>query len=528
VLLFMASSLLEIFSNAASIRFAQRITYDLGADLFLHLQRLSLAFHTRRSVGDLISVVTGDSYCVQTMVSSVLIPVLQSVITLVAIFTIMWRLDPAMTLLSMGIVPFLMLGIRLFGKPMKKRGRERRKFEVQMTSLVQQVLSAVPAIQAFTREGLEHSRFRRYADETVTAYVRTSVAQMWFKLFIGLVTAIGTASIMYFGALYALQGRVTVGTILVFLSYLGLLYGPLNALTFMTSTWQSMAVNADRVLEIFDTALDVQESPDAKSAQLRGQVRYENVTFGYNEEQLALKEISFEARVGEVVAIVGPTGAGKSTLVNLLVRFFDPRYGRITIDGQDIRNFQVQSLRRQIAIVLQEPFIFPLTVAENITYGRPDATRDQIVAAAVAANADGFIQRLANGYDTVISERGATLSGGEKQRLSIARAFLKDAPILLLDEPTSALDARTESMLLDALDRLMKGRTTFIIAHRLSTIRNANRIIVIDHGQIVEQGCHSELMARDGLYAGLYRQQIETGRHHVVPLLTSEPEVASA
>lgn len=507
VLLFIAGSLLGVLSNAASVKFAQHITYDLGADLFLHLQKLSLLFHSRRSVGDLISIVTGDAYCVQTLVNGALIPILQSTITLIAMFAVMWRLEPRMTLLSLSIAPLLVVSIRIFGKPMKERGKERRGLEVQMTSLVQQSLSAMPAVQAFTREELEHARFRQYADQTVTAYVRTSFAQMWFKLFIGLVTAIGTAAIMYMGAMYALQGKVTVGTILVFLSYLSALYGPLNALTFVASTLQSTAVNADRVLEILDTAPDVQDLPDAEKAELRGHVRYEDVTFGYDSSRPMLKGISFEAKRGEVVAIVGPTGAGKTTMVNLLMRFFDPWSGRVTIDGQDIRRFYVRSLRQQVAVVLQEPFIFPLTIAQNIAYGRPEATYEEIVSAAVAANADDFIRRLPEGYDTIVGERGATLSGGEKQRLSIARAFLKDAPILILDEPTSALDARTESLMLNALSRLMKGRTTFIIAHRLSTIRNADRILVIDAGEIIEQGQHSDLMALNGLYKSLYQQQ---------------------
>jgi ATP-binding cassette subfamily B protein/subfamily B ATP-binding cassette protein MsbA len=266
-------------------------------------------------------------------------------------------------------------------------------------------------------------------------------------------------------------------------------------------------------MEILEVSPDVQDAPDAVSRELIGDVAYQNVSFAYEEGSAVLKNVSFNARRGETVAIVGPTGAGKTTLVNLLVRFFDPTTGTVTTDGQDIRQLTTRSLREQIALVLQEPFIFPMTVADNIAYGRPDATREDIVAAAIAANADDFIQRLPDGYDSVVGERGATLSGGEKQRLSIARAFLKDAPILILDEPTSALDAHTESLLLEALYRLASGRTTFIIAHRLSTIRSADRIIALNQGEIVEQGQHDELMALDGLYANLYRSQMEFARH---------------
>ena len=331
---------------------------------------------------------------------------------------------------------------------------------------------------------------------------------MWFKLFVGLVTSVGTAAIMWLGARYALEGKMTVGTILVFLSYLGSLYGPLNAMTYTASTLQHAAANADRVIEILDTLPDVEDSPHAREVSLQGHVRYEGVTFGYEPDRPVLKGMSLEAKPGEVLAIVGPSGAGKTTLVSLLIRFFDPWSGRVMVDDQDIRELRVRSLRQQVAIVLQDPFIFPLTIAENIAYGRPGATGEEIVAAAVAANADGFIRHLPEGYDTVVGERGATLSGGEKQRLSIARAFLKDAPILILDEPTSALDAGTEFLLLDALARLMKGRTTIIIAHRLSTIRNADRVLVMDRGEIVGHGTHSELMVRGGLYANLYHQQM--------------------
>lgn len=513
VLIFLAGTLMAMANVSASVRLGQRMVYDLGADLFLHVQRLSLLFHNRRPVGDTIARVTGDPYCVQAMVTGAFLPLLESVILLITMFAIMWRLEPTITLLSLGVVPFLMLAIRIFGEPMKDRSRERRDLEGRLMSLVQQALSAIPAVQAFTREELECARFRHYADETVAAYRRATSADMWFKLFVGLVTSVGTAAIMWLGARYALQGKMTVGTILVFLSYLGSLYRPLNAMTYTASTLQHAAADADRVTEILDTLPDIEDSPDPREVSLQGHVRYVGVTFGYEPDRPVLKGISLEAKPGEVLAIVGPSGAGKTTLVNLLVRFFDPWSGRVSVDGQDIRELRIRSLRRQVAIVLQEPFIFPLTIAENIAYGRPDATIEEIVAAAVAANADGFIRRLPEGYDTVVGERGATLSGGEKQRLSIARAFLKDAPILILDEPTSAVDAGTESLLLDALARLMKDRTTFIIAHRLSTVRTADRILVIYDGEIVEQGAHSDLMALGGLYTSLYRQQMRSASH---------------
>src|SRR5215813_3332534 len=513
VKLYLATTLVSMIYTYASIGFGQKITFDLGADLFLHLQRLSLLFHSRHEVGDMISRVTGDTYCLEDMVNSALLPQLQSVITLVTMFVILWHLEPKMTVLSLGVVPFLILVTRIYAKPLKDRSRERRDLEGHMMSVVEQALGAIPAVQAFTREEMEYARFRNYAAKTVTAYQRSTSAKSWFNLSVGLITSTGTALIMYLGARYVLESRITVGTILVFLSYLGALYDPLDTIISTASTWQYVSALTDRVTEILDIPAAVRDARDSVEVRLQGHVVYEGVTFGYEQDRPVLHKISFETQPGDLVAIVGPTGAGKTTLVSLLLRFFDPWSGRVIIDGQEIRRLRVRSLRQQVAIVLQDPFIFPISVAENIAYGRPEATRDEIVAAAVAASADDFIQRLPEGYDTVIGEKGATLSGGEKQRLSIARAFLKDAPILILDEPTSALDARTESLLLGALDRLMKGRTTFIIAHRLSTIRNVGRILVIEKGRIVEQGRHSELIARKGLYAFLYNVQHDFARH---------------
>lgn len=513
LVIFLGSTLLSMVHSVVSVVLGQRMTYDLGADLFRHLQRLSLLFHSRRHVGDTAARVTGDAYCVQVFVTGALLPLLQSIVSLLAMFGIMWRLEPRLTLLSLAVAPFLALTIKIFSNPMRDRGRERRDLEGRMASLVQQTLSGLPAVQAFTREDFEHARFQQYADMTVEAYRRTTSSQMWFKLFGGMITALGTAAIMWLGARLVLSGAMTIGTILVFLSYLGSLYGPLNSITHTASTWQYAASNADRVLEVLTTPPDVEDAAHAREAVLTGSVRYEDVTFGYETLRPILRNVSFEVHPGQVVAIVGPTGAGKTTLVNLLIRFFDVWSGRVVIDGHDVRSLRVRSLRQQVAMVLQEPFIFPLTIAENIAYGRPGASRQEIIAASVAANIDAFIQHLPQGYDTLIGERGATLSGGEKQRLSIARAFLKDAPILVLDEPTSALDARTETLLLEALGQLMRGRTTFIIAHRFSTIRQADLILVLDHGQIVDQGQHEELMSRSGLYATLYRQQLDIVRH---------------
>jgi ABC-type multidrug transport system fused ATPase/permease subunit len=513
VLIFLLGTVTQMAYTFYSMRLGQQMTYRLAADLFAHLQRLSLLFHVRRPVGDLISRVTGDSWCVNTMVTDAIVPALQALITVVSMFIVMWALQPTLTLLALGVAPLFIVVIKILGRPMKDRSRDQRDLEGQMMSVVEQTLSAVPAVQAHTREEHETRLFTRYAHRTITAYIRTTIAGIWFELFVGLVTTLGTAAVIYVGARLALEHKLTAGTIIVFLSYLNSLYEPLNSLAYTAPTIQGAAAEADRVSEIFEIEPAIKDRPSAPPAKVRGAVRYEHVTFGYESDQPVLHEISLEARPGETIAIVGPTGAGKTTMMNLLVRFYDPWSGRITIDGVDLRDVQHRSLRAQIALVLQDPFIFPLSIAENIAYARPDATPEQIEAAARAANAHGFIARLPGGYDAVVGERGATLSGGEKQRLSIARAFLKDAPVLILDEPTSALDAHTEAALLGALEQLMEDRISFVIAHRLSTIRGAGRILVIDGGRIVESGTHRELLESQSIYCAMYRRQMDIAEH---------------
>jgi ATP-binding cassette subfamily B protein/subfamily B ATP-binding cassette protein MsbA len=524
LVVFLAGTVANSTYTYAELRLGQRMTWDLAGDLFRHLQRLSMLFHSRRPVGDMIERVTGDSYCVNTIVTEAAVPLVQALVTVVAMFVIMWKLEPALTLVAVGVIPFLVIVVRTGSRSMRDTSRDERDMEGEMSSVVEQTLSAIPAVQSFTREDHEDARFRRSADETVTAYSRATFAGMRVDILAGLVTTVGTAAVMYIGGSLAIQGKLTAGTIIVFLSYLTSLYDPLDALTQTTQTVMGASAAADRVMDVFEVAPDIQDRPGAREAEVTGPIRFKDVSFGYEPGEPVLRGISLEAGPGDVLAIVGPTGAGKTTLVNLLVRFFDPWSGRITAGGVDIRDFRHRSWRRQIALVLQDPFLFPITIADNIAWGEPAASRERIVAAAEAANADEFIRRLPEGYDTTIGEKGATLSGGQKQRLSIARAFLKDAPVLVLDEPTSALDAHTEALLLEALTRLMAGRITFVVAHRLSTIRDATQILVLRDGAIAERGTHDALIAAGGEYAALYAQQVHgVRRTGGLPLVRSVP-----
>jgi ATP-binding cassette subfamily B protein/subfamily B ATP-binding cassette protein MsbA len=380
VAIFLIGTTSSTLYNYFSLRIGQKMTFSLAADLFAHLQRLSLIFHSRRPLGDMIARVTGDSYCISTLVTDALVPAVQAFGMLAAMFVVMWALEPTLTLVALGVLPFLVIVIRFMAKPMKDRSREQRDLEGKMISVVEQTLGAVPAVQAFTREPIEEQRFRHYANRTIGAYLRSTLAGIWFEVFAGIITTIGTAAIIYLGTDLALRHKLTPGTIIVFLSYLSSLYDPLDSLTSTVTTVQHAAAEADRVMEILETEPAIKDKPGARTARVTGQIRYEHVTFGYEEGRPAVQDVSLQADPGQVVAIVGETGAGKTTLINLLVRFYDPWSGRITVGGEDIRDLKHRSLRSQIALVLQDPFILPLTIAENIAYGRPDASMEEIEA----------------------------------------------------------------------------------------------------------------------------------------------------
>jgi ATP-binding cassette subfamily B protein/subfamily B ATP-binding cassette protein MsbA len=393
----------------------------------------------------------------------------------------MWAIHPALSLLALLAALPMPLLMRWLTPRMSRQSYEQYEAEGALMAVAEQVITSLPVVQAFARECEEEQRFRGGSKQAIRAYLRVTRTQLQFGVVVGAVTALGTAALMVLGGLQVEATQLTVGSLLVFLAYLAASYQPLETLANLSAAYANSEGQARRVMQILDAEDEVPDKPTAhpfvrQPARQGIAVSFENVTFGYEPNRPVLKNVNLHVQAGETVALVGSTGAGKTTLASLVPRFFDPWQGRVLLDGVDARDLQLRSLRQQVALVLQEPFLLLLTIAENIAYGRPEASRDQIVAAAVTANADEFISRLPAGYDTVIGERGATLSGGQRQRLAIARALLKDAPILILDEPTSALDARTEMHILEALKRLMANRTTFIIAHRLSTIRNADRV----------------------------------------------------
>jgi ABC-type multidrug transport system fused ATPase/permease subunit len=468
---------------------ATRIKLDLGRDLFEVLQRRSLHFHYAHQAGDLVRRVINDTDFIRILIVGVLLPAVTSALTLIVMFYLMWAMNPKLSVLALLAVLPMPLLMRWLAPRMSRRSFEQYEAEGQLMAVAERAITSLPMVQAFGGERGEVRRFRGSSKRAIRAYQGVTRSQLQYGLAIGAVTALGTAALIILGGIQASASQFSIGSLLVFLAYLTASYQPLETLANLTATYANSEGQARRVMLVLDSEEEVRERPGAQPFVRQRHsdgvaVTFEDVSFGYDPTKPVFSDINLSINPGETVALVGKTGVGKTTLTSLIPRFFDPTNGRVLFDGIDIRDIELTSLRQQVSLVEQDPFLLPLTIAENIAYGRPHATHDEIVAAAVAANADEFIRRLPDRYDTVIGERGATLSGGQRQRISIARALLKDAAILILDEPTSNLDVTTEAVVLEALERLMAGRTTFVIAHRLSTIRTVDRIFELQKGQV--------------------------------------------
>jgi ATP-binding cassette subfamily B protein/subfamily B ATP-binding cassette protein MsbA len=503
----LVSGLLQYLHNNTTIAVGQLMVNDLRGALYSHLQRLSLAYHGRQKVGDLMYRITADAFAVQTMIMNGLLPILSALVLLAGMLAVLIPMDLKLTLLSLTIVPALFALIAVFNRKIADVATEVRERESMVYSLVQWAMQSVKIVQAFTQEEDEYRRFMGASRQSLGATLKLYRWQTLYSAAVNGLIAAGTAVVIYAGARAVLDHHLSIGQLVVFIAYLAQLYTPVNQLTQSWGLIAGARVGASRCFEVLEVEADLKDGPlSFPDAGAKGGVEWRGVSFGYRAEMPVLHRVDLRVDPGAKVAVVGASGAGKSTLLSFLPRFFDPATGEVLIDGVDLRQYALKSLRRQIAMVLQPPLVFPMSVKDNIAYGRPGATDKEIEDAARLARIHDLVVSLPQGYDTVLGDT-VNLSEGEKQRLTIARAILRDAPILVLDEPTSALDVETEALVMEGINRLTKGRTTFIIAHRLSTVRNADLILVLKQGEIAERGSFKELMARGGVFADLYNTQ---------------------
>jgi ATP-binding cassette subfamily B protein len=514
-----SQGLLSAAQNFVAIQVGLRGLRRVRSLVFATLQRLSLRFHQSSRMGDLIFRASWDTYSFQTLFQQGALTLINASFSLLLMVIVMWKLNVKLTLISVATIPFVVAIIKILGAKMQERGAAAQQADSQVTSLVQQNISALPLIQSYTREDRQQRAFDEQAETARKRRLSQHGWELIYWLGISLVFATGTAAIVWIGSHEVLEQRLTVGGLVVFLTYLGQMYEPLNQLSHVGATTANALAATGRVFEVLDSPEEVRDGTtpvqSSKSkAQTQGtliatgRLALEHVSFGYEKDRPVLHDLSFEVPPGESCAFIGPSGAGKSTLMNLIPRFFDPGSGIVKLDGTDLRDLRLKDLREQIAVVLQEPILLPTTIAENISFGKPDATLAEIEAAARAANAHQFISKLPQKYQTVVGDGAARLSVGERQRINIARAFLKDAPILLLDEPTSALDAESEAQVVESIFNLMRGRTTLMVAHRLSTIRRVNKIVAMETGRVTEWGTPEELLQRGGYFTRVASGQV--------------------
>ena len=500
------------FEKYLTTSVSQWVAHDLRRTLYEHIQRLSLAEHDKARTGDLITRVTSDIGAIQGFIDSALLGIVVDVMTLIGMIAVMFYLNWHFTLIALSVTPVLFFVVYYYTRRIKSASRAVRKEEGILLSIVEEVLTSIRVVKAFAREDYEQQRFDSESLANVDAGLEARNLKARLSPVVEVIVAIGTCLVLWYGARLALAGQLSAGVLVVFLLYLGKMYKPMRDLSKMTDTVSKAMVGYERIKEVLDIESQVRDQPGARKApKLKGQIAFNHVSFSYGEGNDVLKDVSFTIEAGQVAAIVGPSGTGKTTLVSLVPRFYDPVSGSVSIDGTDIRQYQQKSLRDQISFVLQDTQLFRATISENIAYGRPTASPKDIRRAAELADAHEFIEAMPEGYGTMVGERGVSLSGGQRQRIAIARAVIRDTPILILDEPTAGLDAASEQAVIGALDALMKGRTSVVIAHHLSTIRHADVIFVIKDAALAEQGTHDALMAHNGVYAEMQRIQVPEG-----------------
>jgi ATP-binding cassette, subfamily B, bacterial len=512
LLLQLIGQVVSMTNTQIQVDTGQRMVYSLRTKLLSHLQALSLRHHLATRTADSVYRLEADAYCVHDLVMSGLLPLATAVLTLAAMFVVLLNLHVSLALLSLTVLPFLFVSLRYYSRRMIDRAAHVKQLESNLIDRLYEILSSIRVVKSFAREEHELERFSAAGSDTMAARLRYTWQESLFTVVVATITMTGTALVLAVGGSLVLRGELTIGELLVVMAYLASVYGPLSSIAHTTGLLQNAIASARRVREIFAVVPEARDVADAVDMPASaGEIRFDQVTFAYDDDRLILDGVSFVARRGEMVALVGLTGAGKSTMVSLVPRFFEPTHGRVLIDGVDVRHYRLASLRERISLVLQDAVLFGGTIGDNIRYGRLEATDEDVEKAARAAHAHDFVMRLRKGYLTPVAEAGGSLSGGERQRLSIARALIKNAPILILDEPTSSLDALSEEAVFSALRRLKQGRTTIVIAHRLSTIRDANRILVLHEGRIVAQGTHHELLESSDLY-GRMCARLSVGR----------------
>jgi ABC-type multidrug transport system fused ATPase/permease subunit len=517
VLIAVLNAIASYVDNYYTESVGQWVAHDLRMRTYHHLQRLSLSYYSTHETGAILSTLTTDIQTIQGFASSSTLSILVDMLTIVCMLGLMFWLNWDFTLIAIAVTPFLLLFVSRFKKAVKAATHEVRKEQSQIVAVAQQGLESMQVVKAFGQEKAEEKLLYNVSEATVGAALKARSIKALLSPVVSVTVAICTAIVLWRGAILILAGTMTVGELTVYLAYLARFFKPVKDLATTTNAVAQVTVGVERVRTILDADLIIPDDPNGLEPEtLNGEIEFDHIAFGYDPAHPVLTDLSLKIKPGQFVGIVGPTGSGKSTFVSLIPRFYDVQAGEVHIDGHDVRTYKLKHLRNQIGYVLQDTVLFRGTIFENIAFGRPGATKEEVIAAAKLANADGFISAMPLGYDTPVGERGLTLSGGQRQRIGIARVMIRNSPILLLDEPTAALDSESEKLVIDALEKLMKGKTVIAIAHRLSTIRDADQIVVIQGGGVAESGTHDELMAKNGVYAELHRTQFDASSDKVV------------